>query len=66
MTKLHLKDAVGNVLLTINVARENRILTVSPRIHLDEIKNSNFILQWSSGLLGDIDFNDVKNIDIER
>jgi len=66
MAKFHFKDSNGNVLMSINVVKEGRIHTSSPRLEIEETKGRNFRVYWSTGLLEDIDQNDITNIEIER
>jgi len=63
---LKFKDAAGTVIKTIRVGNEARIHTSSPRVHLDEIKNDVYRLNWSTGLLKDIEFEDIVTIEISR
>jgi hypothetical protein len=66
--KLVFKDALGKVVKEISLVKEGRIHTSSPRMHLDQVspKHDTFMLTWSTGLLKDVDFEEIDTIQIVR
>jgi hypothetical protein len=50
------------------IAKEGRIHTSSPRMNLEQIspKHDTHMLTWSTGLLKDVDFEDIDTIKIVR